>query len=144
MCSCSNHYVFSQMMCKKPLISYDEWNILTFQNGGNNHFRPFPFKKSESSALCHVFLACWLVDHVAGTWHVCLAYSVLSLQVTAHLHHKGRATVRLQDTSKKIISFHSFSTLPITKAVTSLHFPAQPWVVIIVIAISVLPTERLI
>lgn len=73
-----------------------------------------------------------------------VAYSLLNLQVAVHLHHKGRATARLQDSSKKITSFHSFSTLPITEAVTSLHFPAQPWVVIIVIAIRILPKERLI
>lgn len=54
---------------------------------------------------------------------VSVIYSFLNLQVTAYLHHKGRATVKLQDSSKKIISFHSFSTLPITKAVTSMHFP---------------------
>lgn len=71
-------------------------------------------------------------------------YSFLNLQVTAYLHHKGRATVRLQDSSKKIISFHSFSTLPITKAVTSMHFPAQPGFVIIVTAIRILPKEKLI
>jgi hypothetical protein len=61
-----------------------------------------------------------------------------------HSYHKDKAAIRLQDTSREIISFHSVSTLPITKAVTSLHLPAQPWIVIIVIAIRILLKERLI
>lgn len=59
---------------------------------------------------------------------VCLTYSPVNLWVTACLHDQGRATVSLQDTSKKIISFHSFSTLPVTEAVTSRHVLAQSWI----------------
>ena len=49
----------------------------------------------------------------------------MNLWVTACLHDQGRATVSLQGTSTKITSFHSFSTLPVTEAVTSRHVLAQ-------------------
>lgn len=52
--------------------------------------------------------------------------------------------MRLQDASKEIISFHSLSTLPVTKAVTSRHLLAQSWFAITVVAVRMLPKERLI
>lgn len=85
------------------------------------------------------FNSCLLTRSPCSRDLACMAHSLLNLRVTARLHPKGRATVRFQDTSKKIISCHSFSTLPVSKAVTSPHFPAPSWVVITVFALRILP-----
>lgn len=95
-----------------------------FQNIENYCSRWFLWKTPSRIQLLLVDLWPMEQGHSVSVWLIL----TLNLQVTARLHHQGRTTVSFQDTSKKIISFHSFSTLPFTKAVTSPHFAAQSWV----------------
>lgn len=105
-------------------ILYQQWDESN-QDRSNKEFwaESSLLTRSPSNNICCAFLG----------------YSFPKLQVAAHLHHKGKAAVKLQNPSKKIIGFHSFSPFLFPKAVTLLRDPAGPWIMIIGVATRILP-----